>query len=417
MSYFVLILILILSACGGFGSSDSISDGVDPLISTVSEKSGGVTKEWTYMVYMAADSDLSASAVDDMLEMMSVGSSDSVSVVVQAEFSPKFSPEIKDYDTYRFYVEKGDIKSIFDSSVSIENVDMTNPEELNDFIKWTAKHFPAKHYALVIWSHGDGWIPRVQTSKSSIIDETSAPNNSMSNADMARAIADSGIHIDVLDFDACYMGMYEVLYDFKGSADYFVASAGSVPGDGLPYDQILERITKNPKISPKDLAIQTVDLYYANYVGRTNGNLTLTAFDMNRFGEFDQKFRSLIGILSDYISDLRSQIESIQNRLIAYPAKSSRDMIYFIEEVAKLDCPELSASANELKSIYSSGGMILNHRDNSGLSSPLGFALYFPKSEELTDSLKYEYSTLTVNQTNEKNWNDFLFSSYFASGR
>ena len=33
---------------------------------------------------------------------------------------------------------------------------MGDPEQLSDFIRWTAKNYPAKKYALVLWDHGGG---------------------------------------------------------------------------------------------------------------------------------------------------------------------------------------------------------------------------------------------------------------------
>lgn len=42
---------------------------------------------WTYMVYLAADNDISHAALVDIDEMEEVGSSYNVNIVVQAEFS------------------------------------------------------------------------------------------------------------------------------------------------------------------------------------------------------------------------------------------------------------------------------------------------------------------------------------------
>jgi len=61
---FVLVLVLITTGCGG----------VAPPISDL--------PEWTIMVYLDGDNDLEKYAIDDFLEMASVGSTSDVNIIV-----------------------------------------------------------------------------------------------------------------------------------------------------------------------------------------------------------------------------------------------------------------------------------------------------------------------------------------------
>ena len=61
----------------------------------------------------------------------------------------------------------------------------------------------------------------------------------MSLPDLAGAVRTAGVHLDVINFDACLMAMYEVAYEFLGLTDYMVFSEEVEPGDGDPYDTIL----------------------------------------------------------------------------------------------------------------------------------------------------------------------------------
>src|SRR6185295_12580297 len=41
--------------------------------------------------------------------------------------------------------------------VKLGEVNMGDPAVLKDFIAWSKKNYPAKHYMLEFWSHGQGW--------------------------------------------------------------------------------------------------------------------------------------------------------------------------------------------------------------------------------------------------------------------
>ena len=71
--FIVSLLCLVLAGCGGGGGShsDTTVTGAD----------------WTYMVYMGADNNLSTAGLFDLNEMESAGSDEKVNIVLQAEFS------------------------------------------------------------------------------------------------------------------------------------------------------------------------------------------------------------------------------------------------------------------------------------------------------------------------------------------
>jgi len=178
-------------------------------------------------------------------------------------------------------------------AINIGEVDMTSAAVLTDFINWTKTNYPANHYVLVFWDHGAGWREGVSF-KGAITDHT---GSIMELPDLAKGVSDSGVHFDVICFDACLMAMYEVAYEFKGLTDYMAFSEDNEPGPGYPYNTILPVLTGNPSISARDFAISTVNNYQASYP--SNWTTTQSAVDMSYVEQLNTNIRTLANELKN----------------------------------------------------------------------------------------------------------------------
>ena len=80
----------------------------------------------------------------------------------------------------------------------------------------------------------------------------------LDNVELKKVLAEvkrqTGRDIDVLGFDACLMNMIEIAYQLRGTAQVVVGSEELEPGDGWPYDRVLETLAATPTISPAELA-------------------------------------------------------------------------------------------------------------------------------------------------------------------
>ena len=67
----------------------------------------------------------------------------------------------------------------------------------------------------------------------------------LDNLELKRVLSEvkrqTGRELDVLGFDACLMNMVEVGYQLKGTARVVVGSEELEPGEGWPYDGVLQR--------------------------------------------------------------------------------------------------------------------------------------------------------------------------------
>ena len=122
---------------------------------------------WLIMVYIDGDNNLESYAIDDFLEMASVGSTADVSIVVQMDRIAGYSTEYEDWTgCARFAIEQGDTPVLANAEYwpdesKEKEVDMGDPQTLEDFVDWAMQTYPASHYALVLWNHGGGWRERI----------------------------------------------------------------------------------------------------------------------------------------------------------------------------------------------------------------------------------------------------------------
>jgi hypothetical protein len=92
--------------------------------------------QWTFMVYMAADNDLEPFAINDLMEMQAVGSTDDVNIIVQMDRAEGYEELVGDWtDARRFRIEapqgtsgSGDFG--FQREVALDLFRNLNPEQL-----------------------------------------------------------------------------------------------------------------------------------------------------------------------------------------------------------------------------------------------------------------------------------------------
>jgi len=180
---------------------------------------------WTVMVYMAGDSSLSPFVDKNLEEMMKVGSSGNLKVVVLAD-------RLGEGDAGMYLVRKGELEDLSLREIWIKRpneLETGRPQTLQSFLNFSVKNYPADHRMLVIWGHGNGWKGAAGDGE-----------DLLSLADLRTAL--SGFELDILAFDACAMATMEVYYEVGTAARYIIASEKTVPTAGWPYGEILGRM-------------------------------------------------------------------------------------------------------------------------------------------------------------------------------
>ncbi len=216
-------------------------------------------KEWTLLVYMAADNNLSPFAIEDLLEMekpvwnSNQGSATSSHIDVLTQLDSQGDHGVQRRQMYSYKKSEDNLKTVLSPVVEeLPENDSANPQNLYDFLKWGLDEYPSRHVMVVIWGHGQGWTSGIGSYGGIAFDDTS--NSKMSIQEMAHVIHSYSKSerpergIDILASDACLMQSLEVLSELAGdlsnlveqSVDYVVGSTEKQSAYGLPYHSILK---------------------------------------------------------------------------------------------------------------------------------------------------------------------------------
>ena len=395
---------LTLFSCGGGGGSAG-GGGTPPPPET--------KKSWTYMIYMGGDNNLSEAAKQDILEMKKAGSDAKINIVLQAEFStnPNFGTlPYSGYkgETMRYLVQTG---TEISGGTSIGNVDMASPQTLTDFINWAKTNYPADHFVLVIWDHGAGWKAERSTRfalRGAVQDQTSGSFMSLPN--LAKAVRDSGLHFDIINFDACLMAMYEVAYEFKGICDFLVASEETEPGDGDPYDTILNDLKANPAMTGRTLATTIVNNYYNFYISERTDGITKSAIDMSKLSDLDAKILQLSGSIISEFSSVSGAIASAQNTTQQYHYTANHDLYDFCKFLfTNLPSGQTKTVAADVMAAIDNA-VVTSKWYGDKVKNSHGIAIYSPAYNEVSsDSTVNDltnYAKLACNQIRANSWYD-----------
>lgn len=265
-------------------------------------------RQWTVLVYMNGDNDLSPYTFVDIDEMEKVGSSANVDVVVQQDTS--------DNDGIRRYrIVKEKISNTSISSpvlATLAEQDSGKQETVIDFLNFGVTNFPSRNYMVVIWSHGAGYPGGIS------FDYTSASRLTIAELQGALAYLQdvhlNGQRVAIYASDACLMQSLEVIYQLRQQARFVIGSANRIGKGGFPYREIISFLNQYPYRptgsgagidSAYRLALEIPQLYLRHYLSSDNW-ATLTSVVAQQMARRDrtsvmQSLRRLSETLQEYL--------------------------------------------------------------------------------------------------------------------
>jgi len=371
-------------------------------------------KPWTFMVFLNADNNLEGAGIKDFNEMEMTGSNSAMNVVVQMDRRSGYDSSNGNWtDTRRYYVTKDNDSRTINSKLlkDLGEVNMGDPNKLVDFVKFCADNYPADHYALVVWNHGGGWKKRDKSTtkifKGVSYDDTS--NDHITMPEMKSAMNSVynilGQKLDVLDYDACLMGMGEIYYQIKDTVRYISASEETEPGDGNPYDTILPGISSST--SAADLAKLIAYSYTKSYQSGYSST-TKAAVDLSKIGSVAEAVDAAATLMKDNMASLKSSISSALSRAQKFYDKDFVDLSDLLGNISVSDST-LQAKINAVKSAIDNA-VIYNGHTGSSMSDATGLSIYFPSR---SSSYLSRYDDLTFSR--DTAWNDFVKAYYNTS--
>jgi Clostripain family len=358
--------------------------------------------DWTVVVYLNADNNLEADGLLDMIEMEAAGSTADVNIVVLLDLY-----EEEGGVSRILYVNQGDSTVI----ANYGELDMSDWRVLRDFGIFAVDNYPARHFAFILWDHGDGWY-KSSTNKSPLFkgfsndDHGIANEISIAKGDYARAmkpiITSIGRKIDLLAFDACLMGMWEVAQATQPFADYFLASSETIPVTGFPYDLSLAPLIANPSISATEIGANIVESYFSD----DTENSTLTLSDLSTMNSLTASISTFADALVAN-SGIYSQIETVRQSTLYFTYSEHIDLYDFANGIANLSTAstDLVTAANNLKAEIEN--TVLYHRAQTDFTASKGLAIYLPAQSEIMDpDYRHQQAVWSTNST----WDEFVVS-------
>ena len=264
--------------------------------------SEGLTKKdkatYTLMIYMTGSNleSVSARATLDIIEMQNAGLTfNNCNVIVYAGGCQAWKNNIPSTSNSVLDLSLDPSEYIIASTQS--NADMGAPETLREFINFTTDYFPADHYSLIFWDHGGG--PLWGYGADELFGGDSLLLSEMKEAMDQTIFADKS-KLDIVGFDACLMGSYEVMSVFSNYAKYMIASEELEPGDGWDYHflSILDK-TSDPKIIGKQILDDYLAYYKEQESDTYHPQITLSQTDLTKISSVSTALESVFTALSN----------------------------------------------------------------------------------------------------------------------
>jgi hypothetical protein len=387
---------------------------------------------WTILIYGHGDHNLSYSLVRDMLEMEQCGSGEGFNIVLQADFNASdrefatFAVESGIPQTVHSGITRYLVGSDTDNNPNTfnsqpvgrlpESLNMDQDSTLKDFLNWGFKTYPADRYGVIFWNHGGQW----QGFGGDTQDGTTHTDG-LSTAVIKKALNDTMSQntvskLDFIAFDTCLMGGAEVLVDFVGYCDLFIANAELDYGDGLEYGGELRLLKEDPTMDIMEYGRKEVPVWDAHHQTQVDQALKVHAtFDLNKFNAFSQNLNQLAKGLRTALSSGNNAPLSLQRQTVHYNIGSLEeinkptdyiDLGEFADRIANHSSFNASIKTSAQAVSRSIDDMVLGMSAGTKRTGRVhGLSIYFP-TKGVTEN--NTYLDLAFNALPDAAWQGFM---------
>lgn len=320
-------------------------------------------KEWTIMVYMAGDNNLSIDMVYALEQLKNAADqNNNINLLVYFDGNSSNIPTLYcDFTdcsstnySYSYYIKDKLIKrktGLNENSASVNNV--------INFVDWcvnkveykkNGKSFngrKAKNYAMIFSGHSFGfqneglfkdekanysmnlsklkWMferitfPNVELKKLANSAQARDKKNWNKDKFKERTTEIIGKPLSILGFDSCVMSMLEIGCQFKNISETMVASEGSIPNAGWSYAQILlDKIGNNKESTAKEIAASFVEnfILQQNKYALAEISVDMTAWDLKELDKLEKAFAKFVKKLTECFDDSNSTVFKQMKRIM-----------------------------------------------------------------------------------------------------
>ena len=421
---------------GGAAPTESVSDSGDEAspspdetvtrqgASSPAEATSSAGSEWTILVYFGADCNLENPMLDNLRQIITVGSTSKVHVVLLADRSPDGDKEqgysnsgianLKNWKTAKvLYAEKGSFRELADWGA----INLGEGKTLTRFLEYGMKTYPAKKTMVLFSDHGGAWWG---------VNADENPDSAMLSLEaiqssLKKVTARYG-RLEVIGFDACLMGNLEVAQAIAPYGRFMVASEETEPSYGWSFVPVLKALKKNPSMSGSELGRIIVDSYQRFFstsddedLQETGAYTTLAVISLDKIkgvcGAMGNLSKALKSALSEGGEDSWKRISRARSKTEEYGTDSQPADSYNVLDLAQFASllkksfkgGPVGKAAEELTKALDQAIIYSAHGDFRPHAS--GISLYFPPTKKIWKDSE-GYRELSFNM--EVPWASFI---------
>lgn len=276
------------------------------------------------------------------------------------------------------------------------HANMGDAAGLETFLSYIRENYESERTLLIFWDHGDAY-------RGLCFDENNGYDR-LELPELSNALEASGMHFDLIGFDACLMSTLELARAVEPSADYMLASESIEPTHGWDYVAFIGYVSESPEASTEEIGRVIIDSYMENPSHVPPRNLAL--LDLAKTEEVMQNVDWLSEDMGTSVSNskgycgLGASITKAR-KFGVEPKKGSEismDLKSFALRIGE-EMPELAGRSDEL--IKSLEDFVIYSRQDGTMPEAYGVAVYSPQTQ---DSYSTYYGRVSISEA----WSEFL---------
>jgi hypothetical protein len=382
-------VILITAFLSGVGQAASTTNDTKPLSRSV---------DWTIMMYLVGDNNLSAAQGQVLQNIRQCGSSEQIAIALLIDQNTAS-------DTKLYYL---DGTTLVQQTWPAES-SMDDPATVVQYVTKVKSEVSAEHYALFISSNkGCGWqgVCWDEHGRGQMItmpELLDALNQITSNG------ADK---LDILGIETCMTGNLEVAYQINSCARFYIA----YPECGMlydwPYVLAFNDLKNDSSMTPSEFAIDMVGHFIPHDYTQDRMKTTMAATNMSYLPSLGSSIDELAVFFLNHLDDYKTQITTALESARVYARLWYID--YYIDFYDFLDLciisdSEFTTIRDTIQSTMDIAVIANTHLPDDPAH---GLNIYFPRrAGDYNDSLRYETLPSPYEATNfaiSTQWDEFL---------
>jgi len=215
--------------------------------------------DWTIMVYLAGDNNLSEAMIGSIKQMVNnlndVYPNKIALLAYYDSATPSYPTVYIDFTGKKSeMIQQGALKGpqiAFPTGKDKESRSSTG--SIKKFVHWCVKKkgYKAKNYALILSGHGDGFQPDTFLHDQNPFSHVTVGHLGQTLTWICQEYLGEQ-NFSILGLDSCVMSTIEFAYEMSHVADTLISSQGLVPSLGWDYHEIITRL-QNELLSQKQL--------------------------------------------------------------------------------------------------------------------------------------------------------------------